>query len=229
MQRIEFNWTGSLVMYFRWTILLWLDTWHAEVSSVTSRPLGFVRVCEPKTRSLCTEQKEFLHIIHTSYFLNLLLIFLALNSANTMHSVRFRGSRRSSRFAVFWDITPCELTYQHLRLNMQPQFFRAKDGFVLKKEAVGCYKIVVSIYQFARRHILQCREIDSTAFYLTSVVILPFHVRDTHMAKPVCGSHLWFHSNPPNLYRWSVNLWKPINIMEVKICIITLADVQFRM
>ena len=208
-------------MYFRWTILLWLDTWHAGVSSTTSRPLGFVRECEPKTRSLCTEQKEFFHIIRTSYFLNLLLRFIALNLllrfialnlTNTKHTLRFRGSCRSSRFAVFWDMTPCELTYQHLRLNVRPQFFRAKDGFVLKKEAVGCYKIVVSIYQFARRHIPQCREIDNTV-YLSNIccnITIPC-TRYTYGE-----TRLWWPTMVPFKSAQLipvVNLWKPLNIM----------------
>jgi hypothetical protein len=124
-------------------------------------------------------------------------------------------------------MTPCDLTDQHLRINMRPQFFQGKRLVCpKKKEAVACYETVVSVYQPARRHIPQCREIDNTAHLSKICCNITILCRYTY-----CETRLWWQRLIP--FKASqlipvVIFWKPRNIMKYKICTVTFAGVQFR-
>ena len=63
--------------------------------------------------------------------------------------------------------------------------------------------------------------IKSTFSFTYNQYILCFDHPKPHTVKSVYVGHLLFHLKPPNL-------WKPLDTMRIKMCLITLANVQVR-
>ena len=86
--------------------------------------------------------------------------------------------------------------------------------------------IIQPIYLTSVVNIAQCREIDNTAYLSNICCNITILCRYTY-----CETRLWW----PRLIPFKaaqlipvVNLWKPLNIMKIKICTVTFAGVQLR-